>query len=74
MEGTLPPAERPRQGKYPGFFRILREEGAIQGNPVPRARLEKGSSQFAEGLFRQTSLLQDFAGGPGGECTGVIAT
>lgn len=41
VRATLPPAERPRQGKYPGFFRILREGGDIQGNPAPRARLEK---------------------------------
>jgi len=41
VERTLSPAERARQAKSSGLFRILREAGAKQGNPAPRPRLEK---------------------------------
>ena len=41
LKGTLPPAERARQAKSSGFFRILGEGGARQGRPPPRPRLDR---------------------------------
>ena len=44
VEGMLRLAERARQAKSSGFFRILREGGAKQGKPAPRPRLEKNGN------------------------------
>ncbi len=41
MSGTLPPAERERQVRSSGLFRVLQEGGAKQGKHAPRPRLEK---------------------------------